>query len=162
MQPQDYSARTAYRPPKRLYARLNRLIGVPLARLGWTPSDVVSLEVRGRASGRTRSTPVVLARYDGARYVVSLAGEAQWVRNVRADGGRAVLRRRKPVKVFLEEVPVADRAPILAAYLHESARRGGDDAAAGQARNYFGLAGTATLDDFAAIADRYPVFRVRR
>ena len=162
MQPQDYSARVAYRPPRRWYARLNRLIGVPLARLGWTPSDVASLEVRGRSTGRVRATPVVVARHEGARYLVSLAGEAQWVRNVRADDGRAVLRRRTPARVILDEVPVAERAPILAAYLRQAARRGGEGAASGQARSYFGLEGEPTLSDFAAIADRYPVFRVRR
>jgi hypothetical protein len=58
--PQHYAARTGYRPPARWYARLNRLLGVPLTSLGWAPRGAVTLEVRGRATGRTRRTPVLV------------------------------------------------------------------------------------------------------
>jgi hypothetical protein len=52
-----------------------------------------TLEVTGRKSGRTVSLPVVVAVVDGERYLVSMLGEhVQWVQNVRAAGGRAVLR----------------------------------------------------------------------
>lgn len=41
MNPQDYSARTAYRPPAPWDPHLNR-IGVPLTSLGLAPRDAVS------------------------------------------------------------------------------------------------------------------------
>jgi len=159
--PQDYSARVGYRPPSPAYAWLNRHVGVPLSRLGWTPRGVVSLEVRGRTSGRTRATPVVETQHRGDTYIVALAGEAQWVRNVRAAHGHAVLRRRRARQVRLEELPVSERAPVIAAYLSQARDRGGEASAEGQARSYFGLPPDAAVDDIAAVAGHYPVFRVR-
>jgi deazaflavin-dependent oxidoreductase (nitroreductase family) len=51
------------------------------------------VEVTGRRSGRTISFPVVIVDYDDGRYLVSMLGEdTNWVRNVRAAGGHAVLR----------------------------------------------------------------------
>ncbi len=81
------------------------------------PCDM-TLEVRGRRTGRVVSLPVVVADYGGARYLVSMLGEnANWVRNVRAANGRAMLRRRGIQHVTLEEVPAPERAPILKRYL---------------------------------------------
>jgi hypothetical protein len=39
--------------------------------------------------------PVVIAEHDGERFLVSMLGEANWVHNVHAAGGRAVLRHGK-------------------------------------------------------------------
>jgi deazaflavin-dependent oxidoreductase (nitroreductase family) len=44
------------------------------------------LRVRGRHSGRWHELPVRLAIRDGRRYVVSVLGDAEWVRNLRAAG----------------------------------------------------------------------------
>ncbi|HXZ77351.1 MAG TPA: hypothetical protein VEH31_41660, partial [Streptosporangiaceae bacterium] len=57
-------------------------------------------EPTGRRSGKTISFPAVIADYDNGRYLVSMLGEdTNWVRNVRASGGHAVLRHgdREPV-----------------------------------------------------------------
>ena len=159
MDPQDYAARTDYRPPSAWYQRANRL-GVLLGRLGLVPRDVVVLKVRGRRSGRPRRTPVLRTPHAGAEHLVALAGESQWVRNVRAASGEAVLRRRGARPVRLVEVPVGERAPVLAAYLARARQRSGPDAAAAQARHYFGVEPGASVDDLAAIAGHYPVFRV--
>ena len=76
------------------------------------------LETKGRTSGLPRRTPVNLLTIDGQRYLVSPRGEGQWVRNVRADGGRlALLLGRKREEITAVEVPVAEREPILRAYL---------------------------------------------
>jgi len=80
-----------------------------------------TLEVTGRKSGRTISLPVVMAVVDGQRYLVSMLGEdVNWVQNVRAAGGRAVLRSGGREEVQLEEVPADQRAPILRAYLQRA------------------------------------------
>jgi hypothetical protein len=47
-------------------------------------------------SGTPRSTVVVRTRSAGQDYLVGLAGESEWVRNVRAAGGQAVLRATQP------------------------------------------------------------------
>ncbi len=82
----------------------------------------VTLKVRGRRSGRTHATALVMANVEGDRYLGSMLGESRdWVHNVRAAGGEATIHHRRVEKVRLEEVPAAERAPILKAYL----RRGG-------------------------------------
>lgn len=159
MNPQDYSARTAYRPPAPWYRRLNR-IGVPLTSLGLAPRDAVTLEVRGRRSGKARRVPILRTDHRGQDHLVALAGEAEWVKNVRAAHGRAVIRRLGARRVHLEEVAVADRGPIIAEYLRAGRRRSGAEAGAKQARYYFGLGPDPTLDEVRAIADNYPVFRI--
>jgi deazaflavin-dependent oxidoreductase (nitroreductase family) len=159
MDPQDYSARTDYRPPAAWYRRLNH-IGVLLTWLGFAPRDAVTLEVRGRASGKPRRTPILRTSFEGSDYLVALAGQAQWVRNVRATSGVAILRRRGTHHVHLEEVPAERRAPVIAEYLRQGRERSGEAAAAKQARYYFGLAPNATLEDITAIAPYYPVFRI--
>jgi hypothetical protein len=120
---------------------------------GVWPKRLNTLEVSGRRSGRRISLPVVIADYQGERYLVAMLGEgAAWVANVRAAGGRAVLRhgRREPVR--LEEVEPDERPPILRRYLE----------VAPGARAHFPVDRRAPLSDFEALAPRYPVFRVRR
>lgn len=159
MDPQSYAQRTAYRPPAAWYQRLNRL-GVVLTRLGLAPRDAVTLEVRGRTTGRLRRIPILRTLYAGHDHLVALAGESQWVRNVRAASGEAVIRRRGSHRVHLEELPPNQRAEVIAAYLRRGRERGGADAAAAQARFYFGLEPDASIEDMRAIAPFYPVFRV--
>src|SRR5215207_7970357 len=159
MNPQDYSHRTDYRPPAAWYRRLNWL-GVPLTSLGLAPRDAVTLEVRGRKSGELRRIPILLTHYQGADYLVALAGESHWVRNVRAADGRAVIRRREAKPVRLDELPVAYRPEIIAEYLRAKLERSDAKATATMARYYFGLGPTPSIDDIQAIADYYPVFRI--
>jgi hypothetical protein len=97
------------------------------------------------------------ARLGGEEYLVSLAGERQWVRNVRAADGEAVILRRRRIPVRLTEVPVEERPPILVAYVSEraftrSARRA--------ARLYFGLEPPVTVQDVRPQAAKFPVFRI--
>ena len=118
---------------------------------GVAPDYVVTLEVTGRRSGRTVSLPLVVAVVDGQRYLVSMLGDnVQWVRNVRAAGGRAVLRSGARQEVVLEEVPSGSRAAILKAYLRRAP--GG--------RPHMPVDKDAPLAEFEKIAAGYPVFRV--
>ena len=112
---------------------------------------VVALEVIGRKSGRAISFPLVVAIVDGQRYLASMLGEdAQWVRNVRAAKGKAVLRSGGYENVLLEEIPANERAPLLKAYLH----------AAPGACPHVPVDMDAPLAEFEKIAPEYPVFRV--
>ncbi len=159
MDPQDYSARTVYRRPANWYLRTNGL-GVFLTSLGWAPRGAVALGVRGRKSGKVRRIPILAIPHDGAEHLVALAGESQWVRNVRAAGGRVSLRRGRRRDVVLHELPVEERAPVLRAYLEFAKGLGGEKSAAQQARFYFGVALDASPEELAAIAPHYPVFRI--
>ncbi len=118
---------------------------------GIWPTRLAALEVSGRRSGRRITLPVVIADLDGERYLVAMLGEgANWVANVRAAGGQAVLRHGRRENVLLQEVAPADRAPILRRYL----------AVAPAARAHFPLDHRAELGEFEAIAARHPVFRI--
>lgn len=119
--------------------------------LGLAPNYLVTLEVTGRRSGRTISLPLVMARVNGERYLVSMLGtDAGWVRNVQAAEGKAVLRHGRRENVRLEEVAVEQRAPILKAYLHK----------APGARGHVSIDKDAPLSEFEQVAAQYPVFRV--
>ena len=133
------------------FARLqNRASAIAFAAGIWA-SRAGALEVRGRRSGRTASFPIVIAEYEGERYLVAMLGErTNWVRNVRAAGGHAVLRHGRREEVRLEEVPASERAPILKRYL----------ALAPGARGHFPVDRDAPLEEFEPIASRYPVFRI--
>lgn len=112
---------------------------------------MVTLEVPARQSGHLRSTVLVPVDLKGERYLVSMLGErSDWVKNVRADTGSVYLRHGRRREVTLEEVPAADRAAILKAYLYRAP--GG--------RPHFPLDKGASEEEFARVADQYPVFRV--
>jgi deazaflavin-dependent oxidoreductase (nitroreductase family) len=122
-----------------------------LASWGVTSNYLVNLEVTGRKSGRTVSLPVAVAVVDGQRYLVSMLGEhVQWVHNVRAAGGRAVLKSGGREEVHLEEVPADQRAPILKAYLQR----------APGARPHVPVNKDAPLAEFEQVAPAFPAFRV--
>ena len=107
--------------------------------------------MRGRITGRPLSFPVMVADYQGERYVVAMLGEgANWVRNVRAAGGRVLLGHGRREAARLEEVEPGARAPILRRYLE----------IAPGARPHIPVDRQAPLAEFERIAARYPVFRV--
>lgn len=134
--------------------RIARFLNAAQARLaaaGLGPRWLVMVEVTGRRSGKTISFPAVIADYDNGRYLVSMLGEdTNWVRNVRASGGHAVLRHGDREPVLLREVDIDQRAPILRCYLQR----------APGARAHIPVDRRAPAEKFERIAARYPVFRV--
>jgi deazaflavin-dependent oxidoreductase (nitroreductase family) len=136
--------------PNWIGRRLNRAWAV-IYSWGIMPDYLVTMEVTGRKSGRTVSLLVVVAVINGQRYVVSMLGEhVQWVHNVRAAGGRAVLESGGREEIHLEEVPPDARAPILRAYLQR----------APGARPHLPVNKDAPLAEFDKVAAAFPVFRV--
>lgn len=136
--------------PSRFAKLQNRMSAVVFSWGVW-PSRVAELRVRGRRSGHVVSFPVVIAELDGERYLVSMLGEqTNWVRNVRAAGGRAVLRHGRTEEVRLEEVAVDERPPILRRYL----------ALAPGARPHIDVDRHAPLEEFERVAGDVPVFRI--
>ncbi len=88
---------------------------------------------------------------NGERYLVSMLGEsANWVSNVKAADGKATLRHGTSEQVFLKEVDVKQRAPILKAYLQ----------IAPGARPHIPVSKDAPVSEFEKIASEFPVFRL--
>lgn len=137
--------------PNRLARAINRIWATAAATGVLGPARMVTLEVKGRRTGRVVSFPLVVADLQGERYLVAMLGQdTNWVQNVRAAGGQAVLRRGRGEAVRLEEVEPGSRAPILRRYLALSP--GG--------RTHIPVDQDAPVEDFERIAGRYPVFRV--
>ena len=134
--------------------RLGKLVTRTLAwlsGLGLTPPNLLTLRVKGRGSGRLRDTVLVVTRHQGQRYLVSMLGEgSEWVRNVRAAGGKAFVKRGWSRPVRLVEIPAKQRGAILKAYCQ----------VATSGRQHFPLAHDAPLAEFEAVGGRYPVFRI--
>ena len=136
--------------PNRVAAVLNRF-SAGLHSLGVAPNYLVTLEVRGRTSGRVIKLPLVMAVVDGERYLVSMLGwKAGWVLNVTAAGGDVCLLHGRREQVHLEEVPPNQRAPILKAYLRR----------APGARPHIPVDKNAPLTEFERVAPEFPVYRV--
>ena len=141
---------TVYHKPSGAVKLMNSIIG-RLASIGLVPMSTVMLQVKGRRSGQIRSTPVSWIEHEGQRYLVAPRGNTEWVRNVKAAGGEAVLKSRKTEGVRLEEVPVDQRAPIIKTYLKKTAL---------VTKREFGLDPDAPMEEFEKIAPDHPAFRI--
>ena len=152
MKQYDNYLRWLYRSghPNRFARLQNRATAIAFA-AGIVPKRAAALEIPGRRSGRVISFPVAIADFEGERYLVSMLGkDVNWVRNLQAAGGRAVLRHGRRESVHLEEVEPGARAPILRRYLQ----------VAPGARPHMSVGRRAPLAEFAQIAADYPVFRI--
>jgi len=88
---------------------------------------------------------------------VSLSGKSQWIKNVRAAEGRAVIRSGRRTPVRLVEIADVEKPPILLGYVRQRAfTHSGEESA----RPFFGLGPKPTLAEMQAIACRYAVFRI--
>ena len=141
---------TMYHKPSGLVKAMNSVIGT-LASFGLIPGGNAQLQVRGRRSGKVRRNAVTWVDHDGQRYLVAPRGTTEWVRNARADGGKAVLKHGKSETVRLEELPVEQRAAIIRPYLKKTGR---------VTKREFGIDPDAPPEEFERIAPDHPVFRV--
>jgi len=137
------------RPNKR--ARFTNRLGARIFALGLTPHWAVALETVGRKSGKPVTLPIAIARYQQRDYLVSMLGQrSQWVLNIRAAGGRAIIHAGRHRHVLLEEVAIENRAPILKAYL----------ARAPGARPHVPVDRREPIAKFEPISADYPVFEI--
>ena len=132
-------------------ARAMNRMEAAIASMGVTSNIMVTLETTGRTSGRTISQPMVVAVVDRQRYLVSMLGEnVNWVKNIRATGGKAALRSGSREEILFEEVPDNQRASILKVYLQR----------APGARPHIPVDKDAPIADFEKVAANFPVFRI--
>ncbi|MEI2697456.1 MAG: hypothetical protein V9E94_03565 [Microthrixaceae bacterium] len=106
----------------------------------------------GRRTGRTQRIPIGLADVHGRWYAVSMLGECNWVRNLRANANGAVLRHGAAKTCVLVEAPGANRPAILRRYLEVAP--GG--------RPHIPATAASSTTDLVAIADAFPVFAIQR
>lgn len=136
--------------PNRLARTLNAA-WAKLSAAGVSPTRMVTLRVPGRHTGQRTSVPLVVATYQGERYLVSMLGQsANWVHNVRAANGDVTLQHGRSEQVHLVEVDPVESAPILRQYLE----------VAPGARAHIPVHRKAPMEDFAAVAATFPVFRI--
>lgn len=126
-----------------------------LTRMGVSVLGSRVLETRGRQSGLPRRTPVNLLSVDGHEYLVSPRGNGQWVRNVRADGGRLTLILGRHRQAYVAHELATDdvrTAQILRAYLKRWKAEVGV---------FFDGTGPDSTDaELAAIAPKHPIFEL--
>jgi len=93
----------------------NRVMNPLLTALGLAPA----LTVRGRASGRRYTMPVLPLDYEGKRYLVAPRGNTHWARNLRSVGEGELRTGGRKVHFRATEIPAAQRGPLVAAYLQK-------------------------------------------
>lgn len=125
-----------------------------LLRAGLPMGSNYLLTLPGRKSGAPRTNPVTIVEYEGERWLTSPFGEVDWVRNLRAAGGKATLRRGRRTEVlFAEEVSAADAAPLFKWLLTETRLPSA-------VRNQYHVPPDATLADYEEEARYHPVFHL--
>ena len=103
-------------PPYRTSGFFNNRVMNPLmTALGLAPT----LTVRGRTSGRSYTMPVLPLDYEGKQYLVAPRGNTHWARNLRSVGEGELRRGGRKVHFTATEIPVAQRGPLVMAYVQK-------------------------------------------
>jgi deazaflavin-dependent oxidoreductase (nitroreductase family) len=110
------------------------------------------LRVRGRSSGEWRSTPVNLLTVDGQTYLLAPRGTTQWVKNIRVAGGGELRVGRRVTPFTVQELPDAEKPPVMRAYLKRWAWEVG--------RFFEGITASSSDAELLGVAPGFPVFRV--
>lgn len=120
-----------------------------LARLGI--GNFVVLTTTGSRTGKPRQVTVSPIEEGGTEYLVSPYGDSAWVLNARANPVVILRRGRTEETVRLDEV-TGDSAGLVQRYYDREAF----------SRQFMDVPGDATVDDFASVSGRFPVFEVVR
>ncbi len=143
-----------YRAPGWFTRNVNNRAIAFLTRRGISVWGSRVLEVPGRVSGEPQRIPVNLLDHAGEQFLVSARGNGQWVRNVRANGGRLSLTvGRRRTELLAVELDDADKVDVLRAYLVKWKAEVG--------MFFDGVDGTSSDEELASIAPKHPVFRLR-
>lgn len=111
------------------------------------------LTVRGRRSGKPRSTPITPMAVDAKRYAFAVFPGADWVANVRAAEEVTLAYGRHTERVRLVELPSQEARPVLRLFPVQV------PAGVGFLKNS-GLVNDGTPDELEGLVGRLPVFRI--
>jgi len=140
----------AFRAPAAGERVFNRIFGF-LVGLGLGFSHNYLLQVRGRKSGKTYSTPIDLLELGGKRFLVAPRGHTQWVRNAEAAGEVTLKKGSKRQKFRLRALLDQEKPEILKAYLDQFRR---------EVQSYFPVAAGSPVEAFQGLVHSYPAFEL--
>lgn len=109
----------------------------------------IVLTTVGRRSGEPRRVPLSPISDHDVEYLVAPYGEVGWVRNARANPEVRIEKGRSVREVSLVEVTGEVPQLVKAYYDREPFPRA-----------FMDVPGDASVEDFASVAGRFPVFRI--
>src|SRR5229473_8384647 len=139
------------------YVRLGNALTLTLLRAGFKLRGpfflfgnyrMCLLTVRGRKSGQPRTVSLAIIERNGKRYVGSVYGIVDWVRNLRAAGEAILTRVHRSETVTARELPPREAALVL----REDVKNGNPFG-----RN-FGVTAESSLEEFERAVLTHPVF----
>ncbi len=148
------------------FVRINNTITTLLLRLGIKMWSFSLLTVRGRKSGKPIVTPLAIFVQDQKRYLIATYGVVNWVRNLRAAAGGAILTRGR----HSEKIRTIELEKDTAALVFREALRSGPPGIptvifrayrALFVLPYLGVTENASLEDFEREVLTHPVFLVQ-
>ncbi len=143
------------------YVRLGNALTLTLLRAGFKLRGpyiffgnypMYLLTVRGRKSGLPRTVSIAMIERNGKRYVGSVYGIVDWVRNLRAAGEAILTRGRRSETINVRELPTGEAALLLREEI-----KGGNPFA----RSY-GVTADSSLEEFERAVLTHPVFVLER
>jgi hypothetical protein len=67
-------------------------------------------------AGSSEQTSIVPVEHEGGRYLVADRADAPWVQRIRLSGRASLTSKDRKMAVTASELPVEERAPVIAAY----------------------------------------------
>jgi deazaflavin-dependent oxidoreductase (nitroreductase family) len=122
-------------------------------RLGLPMGRQALLTVPGRKSGLARTTPVALNQRSDGWLLVSVYGEVDWVRNLRAAGSAMITRRHHKITVTVLELAEREAASVLKDLVSSMGF-----VVRSVIGSHFQTPSTASLEEWRAEAAHHPVF----
>ena len=115
--------RPAYLRPSWFYRRV--VAAIPgadqvAARLMSLVTGDAMLQVRGRRSGRLRTTLARTVTVGGSRYIVAIRGETQWSRNLRVASEALLRDKGRTTRIRATEVQGEERQLVVKTFLDSS------------------------------------------
>ena len=140
----------SFRPPSAIERIFNKVFGFAVG-MGFGFSYNYLLQVRGRKSGKTYSTPIDLLDLGGKRFLVAPRGRTQWVRNAEAAGEVVLKKGSIRQKYRLRALADQEKPEILKAYL---------DRFKSEVQRYFPVPAGSPVEAFGLLVDSYPAFEL--
>ena len=136
-----------------MFVRLGNVLTTPLLRAGVKLVGIGNypmylLTVRGRKSGEPRTVALAMIERNGKRYVGSVYGIVDWVRNLRAMGEATLTRGRRAETVNARELSNGEAALLLREEI-----KGGNPFG-----HYYGVTADSSFEEFERAVLTHPLF----
>lgn len=130
--------------------RMVNLVMTAMVRLGIGGKTTYLLTTTGRRTGQQRTTPVILVRTDGERWLVAPYGSVAWVYNVRAKPEVTLRHGKRAEMLRAEEVDSEIAGSVLQRYVRNVR----------VVAPFFDAAREDPVEKFVEEAFRHPVFKL--